>query len=124
VITHPAGPTTAGLRAAAHNVVHSSIHSSGTHLHPWRLIIGAVVIALLAYALACAVTPFAQCRRCDGNGKYRKRTGRAWHPCKRCKGAGYRLRWGRHVTNYIWRTRNHSTRASQQRDRLTGRGQR
>jgi len=119
--THPARPTTTALHVAAHNAVHSSIHSSGTHLHPWRLIIGALIIALLVYALACAVTPFAQCRRCDGNGKYRKPRGRAWHPCKRCKGSGYRLRWGRHVTNYIWRTRDHADRASQQRDRLAGR---
>ncbi len=119
--THPARPTTTALHVAAHNAVHSSIHSSGTHLHPWRLIIGALIIALLVYALACAVTPFAQCRRCDGNGKYRKPRGRAWHPCKRCKGSGHRLRWGRHVTNYLWRTRDHSQRASQQRDRLTGR---
>lgn len=120
----PARPTTTALHAAAHNVVHSSVHSGGTHLHPWRLIIGAVVIAVIVYALACAVTPFTQCRRCDGNGKYRKPGGRAWHPCKRCKGSGHRLRWGRHVTNYIWRARDHSTRASKQRDRITGRGRR
>ena len=118
--THPARPTTTALHVAAHNAVHSSIHSSGTHLHPWRLIISALVIAVLVYALACAVTPFAQCRRCDGNGKYRKPHGRAWHPCKRCKGSGHRLRWGRHVSNYIWRTRDHAGRAGQQRDQHTG----
>ena len=87
----------------------------------WRLVIGALVLAAAGYALACVVTPFARCRRCDGNGKYRKPTGRAWHPCKRCSGSGHRLRWGRHVTNYLHRTRHHATRASAQRDRLTGR---
>jgi hypothetical protein len=120
----PAGPTTIALHAAGDLAARLAAHDRGTHLHPWRLIIGAAVIALLAYALACAVTPFAQCRRCDGNGKYRKAYGRAWHPCKRCKGSGHRLRWGRHVTNYIWRTRDHATRAGQQRDRLTRRGPR
>jgi hypothetical protein len=124
VITLAARPTTTVLHAAAHHVVQSSVHSSGAHLHPWRLLIGAVVIALVVYALACTVTPFAQCRRCDGNGKYRKPTGRAWHPCKRCTGSGHRLRWGRHITNYLWRTRDHSQRANKHRDRLTGRGPR
>ena len=63
----------------------------GMHLHLWQLITGALVIALLIYALACAVTPFARCRRCEGNGRYRK-PGRAWHPCRHCRGAGHRLR--------------------------------
>jgi hypothetical protein len=119
--THPARPTTATVIDLAGRL---ATHSGGTQLHPVRLVIGAVVIALLVYAMACAVTPFAQCRRCDGNGKYRKPRGRAWHPCKRCKGSGHRLRWGRHVSNYLWRTRDHSQRAGQQRDRLAGRRQR
>ena len=61
----------------------------------WRLIIGALVIAPPIYALACAVTPFARCRRCDGNGKYRKRTAAPGTPANAASGAGHRLRWGR-----------------------------
>jgi hypothetical protein len=113
----PARPATTVIDLAGR----LAAHSSGTQLHPVRLIIGAVVIAALVYAVACAVTPFAQCRRCDGNGKYRKPRGRAWHPCKHCKGSGHRLRWGRHVTNYLHRTHHHANRSSKQRDRLTAR---
>jgi hypothetical protein len=113
MITNATRPPTAQLNAVAAH--------SGMHLHPWPLLAGALVLALLVYAVACVVTPFARCRHCDGNGKYRKPRGRAWHPCKHCHGSGHRLRWGRHITNYVWRTRHHATRADQQRDRLTAR---
>ncbi len=113
MITLAARPPTVLLNAAATH--------HGMQLHPWRLLAGALVLAVLIYAAACVVTPFARCRRCDGNGKYRKPRGRAWHPCKHCKGSGHRLRWGRHVTNDVYRTHHHATRADRQRDRLTAR---
>jgi hypothetical protein len=109
----PATPGTAHLHlAAAH---------SGTHLNPWQLLAGAAVITLVSYAAACVVTPFARCRHCDGNGKCRRPHGRAWHPCGRCKTSGRRLRWGRHLTNYLHRTRHHADRATHQRAHLTDR---
>jgi hypothetical protein len=49
------------------------------------------------YVIACAVYPFAACRRCDGDGKIRSPSGRAWRRCKRCKGSGARVRFGRRV---------------------------
>jgi hypothetical protein len=55
----------------------------------------------LGYLGWCYVSPFARCRRCDGNGKERTRTGRAWKPCRRCHGDGARMRLGRHVVNYL-----------------------
>lgn len=62
-------------------------------------LLAAVWLAL--YVLACVVWPFAACRRCDGTGKRRSPSGRAWRPCGRCGGAGRRVRLGRRV----WPTR-------------------
>ncbi|HEY3718412.1 MAG TPA: hypothetical protein VGL39_28140 [Jatrophihabitantaceae bacterium] len=118
--THPARTTALLYDLTEHG---SAAHSGG-HVHWWALLALALGTAALIYAMACAVTPFARCRRCDGNGKYRKPTGRAWHPCKRCKGSGHRLRWGRHITNYLHRIRDHSTRATKQREHLSRRGPR
>jgi hypothetical protein len=118
VSTQPAKPPTTVLDHVAGPLVAAHGHGS---LHPWPLLALTLGTAALIYAMACWASPFAQCRRCDGNGKYRKRHGRAWHPCKHCKGSGHRLRWGRHVTNYLHRTRERSTRASRQHDRLVGR---
>jgi hypothetical protein len=52
---------------------------------------------LLLYIGACAVWPFAACRRCDGSGKRRSPSGKAWRPCGRCDGSGKRIRLGRHI---------------------------
>lgn len=51
--------------------------------------------ALVLYVGACAVWPFAACRRCTGTGKRRSPSGKAWRPCGRCGGNGTRVRWGR-----------------------------
>lgn len=53
--------------------------------------------ALAVYVAACAWWPFAACRRCEGTGKRRSPTGKAWRPCGRCGGNGRRVRAGRHV---------------------------
>lgn len=50
---------------------------------------------LAGYWTACAVWPFMACQRCEGAGKRRSPSGRAWRPCPRCKGAGRRMRSGR-----------------------------
>ncbi len=127
--TRPARPTTTALHTVGQHAVNvagrlAAHHGAGTHWHVWRLLVGALVIVAAAYAFVCVVTPFARCRRCEGSGKFRKPVGRTWHPCKRCHGSGHRLRWGRHVSNYLHRTRTHATRATNQRDRLTGRSPR
>ena len=47
------------------------------------------------YLAACAWWPFKACRRCDGCGKRRSPSGKAWRPCPRCDGSGRRVRFGR-----------------------------
>lgn len=66
----------------------------------------AVAVALIwaaGYGLACAVWPFRACRRCDGSGKRRSPSGKAWRSCPRCHGGGARLRYGRRLWNYFRR---------------------
>ena len=63
------------------------------------------LLITLGYAVACWIWPFKPCRRCDGNGKRRSPSGRAWRDCPRCRGGGGRLRAGRRIYNYLARTR-------------------
>lgn len=49
------------------------------------------------YAVACALWPFAACRRCKGSGKRRSPSGRAYGRCRKCRGKGERVRTGRRV---------------------------
>lgn len=69
------------------------------------LIAGVIVAGLLlwggGYVLACWIWPFAACRRCDGAGRFRSPTGRAWRNCKRCKGSGKRVRFGVRVAEWL-----------------------
>lgn len=64
--------------------------------------IAATLAALVlggGYLIACAWWPFAACYGCDGDGKKRSPSGKAWRPCRRCKGSGARLRIGRRLWN-------------------------
>jgi hypothetical protein len=68
------------------------------------LIAGVIVGGLLwlaGYLGACAWWPFANCRRCDGAGKFRSPSGKAWRNCKRCKGSGRRVRFGVRVVDWL-----------------------
>jgi hypothetical protein len=68
------------------------------------LIFGMIVGALLwlaGYVGTCAWWPFAACRRCDGEGKLRSPTGRAWRLCRRCTGSGRRVRFGFRVVEWL-----------------------
>lgn len=57
-------------------------------------------LALLAgYIIACTIWPFSACFGCDGDGKKRSPSGKAWRTCRRCKGTGARLRIGRRAWN-------------------------
>jgi hypothetical protein len=71
--------------------------------------ITAAAVALLGwaalYTLGCWIWPFKRCRRCEGSGKRRSPSGRAWRTCPHCRGGGGRLRAGRHLWNYFSRTR-------------------
>jgi hypothetical protein len=71
--------------------------------------IAAALVWAAVYALGCYVWPFANCRRCDGSGKRRSPSGRAFRLCRRCKGTGRRLRIGRRMWNAYRRTRKEGT---------------
>jgi DnaJ-class molecular chaperone len=62
-----------------------------------------LIAVTLGYAAACWLWPFRACRRCDGAGKHRSPSGRAFRYCHRCKGTGARLRLGRRVWNFVHR---------------------
>lgn len=63
---------------------------------------GVALVALLAYAVSCAVWPFARCWVCDGRGHHSPRgNARISRPCRWCKAAGRRLRIGRRVWNRV-----------------------
>ncbi|WP_433302278.1 hypothetical protein ACQP2F_08595 [Actinoplanes sp. CA-030573] len=61
----------------------------------------ALIIVTLGYALACWVWPFKSCRKCDGTGKKRSPSRRAFRLCRRCAGTGRRLRAGRWIYNRL-----------------------
>jgi DnaJ-class molecular chaperone len=62
-----------------------------------------MIVITLCYVVACWVWPYTACRRCDGNGKHRSPSGRAWRYCRHCKGTGARLRTGRRLWNFVRR---------------------
>lgn len=53
------------------------------------------------YVAACVVWPFAACRKCEGDGKFRSPSGRSWRRCRRCKGTGERVRVGRRLWTWL-----------------------
>ncbi|MDX2675809.1 hypothetical protein [Streptomyces soliscabiei] len=72
------------------------------------LTLAACAAVLGAYALLCAVKPFARCRRCTGTGRIERRG--ATRTCPRCRGHRFRLRIGRRVHNAGRRTYDDGTR--------------
>jgi len=72
-------------------------------------------LALLAlavtvgYVLLCAVWPFRPCSRCAGTGKRRGPVG-GIRRCPTCRATGLRIRAGRHLWNYLRRTRDEGMR--------------
>jgi hypothetical protein len=72
----------------------------------WGLLAAAAALWLAGYLLACLFWPFTACRRCEGAGRHRSPSGRAWRRCRRCRGTGERLRLGRRVWNAASRDRS------------------
>ena len=74
-------------------------------MHPHPIAASTLILALIVvtfgYITACAVWPFAACRKCDGAGRHRSPSGRTWRYCHRCHGTGARLRVGRRIWNYL-----------------------
>ncbi len=54
-------------------------------------------VLLVAYIAACAIYPFTAHGRCNGTGKLRSPSGKAWRTCRGCKGSGRKLRIGRRL---------------------------
>jgi hypothetical protein len=73
------------------------------HPHPSAAsaLILALILITLGYVAACAYWPFTACRKCDGAGRHRSPSGRAWRYCRRCNGTGARLRTGRRIWNHL-----------------------
>ena len=64
------------------------------------------VLAWLAgYAVLCAIYPFTAHGRCNGTGKLRSPSGKAWRTCRGCKGSGRKLRIGRRLFDATTRHR-------------------
>lgn len=59
--------------------------------------IAAGIVWLLIYGVGCWWWPYKSCRKCEGAGKFRSPSGKAWRNCRRCKGSGSRIRRGRRV---------------------------
>ncbi|MEU7895563.1 hypothetical protein AB0B45_22250 [Nonomuraea sp. NPDC049152] len=77
--------------------------------------VGVLLLCALGYTAACAASPFARCRRCEGVGKTIKPNGRVKRWCRHCKGTGLRLRTGRRAYNYLRRLRRQGTRPTRVR---------
>lgn len=64
--------------------------------------IGIVLVCGGSYLVARAIWPYAACAKCEGAGKFKTSSGKAWRKCRRCGGSGERLRFGRWLINQ-WR---------------------
>lgn len=63
-----------------------------------------IATALLAgYTLLCYGLPFGRCYRCKKTGSHPRLITRKLTICRRCKGSGLRLRYGRRAFNYLAR---------------------
>jgi hypothetical protein len=56
-----------------------------------------VAAGVVGYLVMCAVFPYASCPRCNGSGKLRSPSGKAFRNCRRCGGKGSRVRLGRRI---------------------------
>jgi hypothetical protein len=76
----------------------------------WLVVAG--LVWALGYAVVCRVWPYADCRKCKGNGRFmtpswlRFLFGRGWRRCRRCKGTGTRIRFGRWVWAKLAKAKN------------------
>ncbi|WP_067807552.1 hypothetical protein [Actinomadura formosensis] len=78
------------LLAAASNTAHPSA--------AWLLL---AALGAGGYLLHCVIWPYRACRKCDGAGRFRSPSGRAWRYCNRCAGKGAQLRTGRRIWTHL-----------------------
>lgn len=74
---------------------------SGPSWLTWLILIGTGLLWAAGYAFACWMWPFTKCSKCDGTGKHRSPSGKAWRKCRRCKGSSSRIRTGRLIFNKL-----------------------
>jgi hypothetical protein len=65
---------------------------------------GLGLLWLGGYLIACRIWPFTFCRKCEGVGRFASPSGRAWRPCRRCKGSGSHVRTGRRLLTWLSNT--------------------
>lgn len=68
-------------------------------MSPSLALVLATTAVTVGYMVACRIWPYAACVACDGAGRHRSPSGKAWRTCRRCRGTGARLRVGRWLWN-------------------------
>ena len=76
----------------------------GVELAAWAFLAGLVWLA--GYVVAGLIWPFAACRKCEGAGRFRSPSRKAWRLCRRCKGSGTRVRIGRRLWTWLSDAKN------------------
>ncbi|MEV4253261.1 hypothetical protein AB0J52_08820 [Spirillospora sp. NPDC049652] len=66
------------------------------------------MLAAVGYLTHCVIWPYRACRKCDGAGRFRSPSGKAWRYCHRCAGRGAQLRTGRRIWTHIKDTHAHN----------------
>ncbi|GGT58145.1 hypothetical protein GCM10010177_13150 [Actinomadura citrea] len=90
-----------------HTLYAATATATGT---PAPMLILLAIIGTAVYLVSCFIWPFRPCSRCDGAGRFRSPSGRAWRYCHRCSGKGAQLRAGRRILTYLGNTRDRGTR--------------
>ncbi|MEV6895666.1 hypothetical protein [Kribbella sp. NPDC051137] len=88
--------------AVLNHATDAATDAAGTLTRPQQvavLLVAALVLGGL-YLLACAIWPYANCARCNGQGKSRSPSGKKFRNCPRCKGTGRRKRIGRRLLDH------------------------
>lgn len=61
--------------------------------------VAALVLLTAAYLASCRIWPYAACGRCNGSGKSKSPSRKAFRNCPRCKGTSRRERTGTKFLN-------------------------
>ena len=82
----------------------TTLAAAATHTaHPSGMWLLLAILAAAGYLLHCVLWPYRACRKCDGAGRFRSPSGRAWRYCSRCGGRGAQLRAGRRIWTHLKR---------------------
>ncbi|MEU4829052.1 hypothetical protein AB0H37_45080 [Actinomadura sp. NPDC023710] len=76
----------------------ATANHTGPDLGAWLLL---AIIAAAGYLLHSVIWPYRACHKCQGAGRFRSPSGRAWRYCNRCGGKGAQLRTGRRIWTHL-----------------------